>query len=77
MRTNLTPQAIEKEVLASIGKPVPSTPASQYWQTFTKLAPGHFKTNDLTAVRAELLRDGFCPQVIRSGTNNPKGATLP
>ena len=31
------------------------------------------KTNDLMAVRAEMLRNGICPQVRLSGTGIPKG----
>ena len=68
-----TPRAPKTDVLASIGKRTNSTPASQYWSTFTKLAPGRVKTNDITTVRAELLRDGICPQVLLSGTGIPKG----
>jgi hypothetical protein len=67
------PKAPKTEVLATIGKKANSTPASQYWQTYSKLKPGHFKTNDLMAVRAEMLRDGICPQVRLSGTGMPKG----
>ena len=68
-----TPKAPKTEILASIGRKANSTPASQYWQTYSKLAPGHFKTNDITAVRADMLREGICPQVRLSGTGLPKG----
>ena len=68
-----TPQAPKTEILATIGKKTNSTPASQYWNTFTKLAPGHFETNDLMAIRADMLREGICPQIRLSGTGIPKG----
>ena len=68
-----TPKAPKTDILASIGKKANSTPASQYWQTYSKLAPGHFKTNDITAARANMLREGISPQVMLSGTGIPKG----
>ena len=68
-----TPKAPKTDILASIGKQANSTPTSQYWQTYSKLAPGHFKTNDLMAIRADMLREGISPQVRLSGTGIPKG----
>ncbi len=51
------PQSQKKEVLATIGRRTNSTPASQYWDTYIKLAPGHFYSNNLLQVRADLLRE--------------------
>ena len=68
-----TPTTPKTEILATIGKKANSTPASQYWSTLTKLAPGHFKTTNLMAIRADMLREGICPQVRLSGTGLPKG----
>ena len=63
-----TPRVPKTDIWANIGKRVNSTPASKYWSTFTKLAPGHFKSDDMMAVRTEMLRDGTCPHVTLSGT---------
>ena len=63
----------DKEIVATIGRRVDSTPASQYWDTYTELKPGHFYSGDLLQVRAELLREGVCPQVRLSGTGMIKG----
>jgi hypothetical protein len=66
-----TPQSlscVEKDILANIGRRVNSTPASQYWEVYIKLGPGHFYSNDLLQIRADLLRQGICPQVRLSGT---------
>ncbi len=56
-----SPTAQANEVLATIGRRANTMPASQYWETYSKLAPGHFYSNDLVGVRAELLREGICP----------------
>ena len=62
-----------KEVLGNIGRRTNCTPASQYWDTYTDLCPGHFYSNDLLKGRADLLREGICPQVRLSGTGAIKG----
>ena len=56
-----TPTTQSSEVLATIGRRANSMPASQYWETYSKLAPGHFYSHDLVGVRADLLREGICP----------------
>ena len=66
------PTAQPNEVLATIGRRVNTMPASQYWETYSKLAPGHFQAPDLLKVRAALLREGICPQVRLSGTGHVK-----
>ena len=66
------PRSQDQEVLATIGRRANSTPASQYWDTYSKLAPGHFKADDLLQVRADLLREGISPQVRLSGVGSIK-----
>ena len=62
-----TPTAQSNEVLSTIGGRASSVPASQFWETYSKLAPGHFYSHDLLQTRADLLRGGICPQVQLSG----------
>ena len=62
------PRSQDKEVLATIGRRGNSMPASQYWDTYTKLSPGYFYSSDLLQVKADGLREGICPQVLLSGT---------
>lgn len=69
----LTPTAQSSEVLATIGRRANSTPVSQYWETYSKIAPGHFYSHDLVGVRADMLREGICPQVRLSGVGVIKG----
>ena len=68
------PRSQDQEVLATIGRRANFTPASQYWDTYSKLAPGHFKADDLILlqIRADLLREGICPQVTLSGVGRAK-----
>ena len=61
-------KADDHEVLATIARRTNVTPASQYWETYTKLQPGHFSSSDLMQIRADLLRDGICPRLKLSGT---------
>ena len=67
------PTARPHEVLATIGRRANTTPASQYWESYTKLAPGHFQAPNFLAVRVALLEEGICPQVKLSGTGQMKG----
>ena len=55
-------------VLARMGKRTNTAPAAQYWEKYTKLQPGNFRSEDLLAVRADLLRNHICPKVQLSGT---------
>ncbi len=68
-----TPIAQSNTVLATIGRRASSVPASPFWETFSTLGPGHFYSNDLAGVRADLLREGVCPQVRLSGMGMLKG----
>ena len=68
-----TPTAQSNEVQATIGRRANSGPASQYWDSYSKLAPGHFYTSDLVGVRPDLLREGICPQVRLSGMGMLQG----
>ena len=65
--------AQSNEVLSTIGRRANSAPASQYWETYSKIAPGHFYSHALMGVRAYLLRERSCPQVRLSGKGLPKG----
>ena len=68
-----TPTIPSSEIVATIGHRISSIPPSQYWSTFSKIAPGHFKCDDVIQIRAELLSEGICPQVKLSGTGIVKG----
>ena len=60
-------------LLAKIGRRTNPTPASQYWDTFSKLQPGHYYSSDLNEVRGDLLREHVCPKVLLSGMGVIKG----
>ena len=66
------PSKAEEYILAKIGRKNNSTPASQYWDKYSKLEPGHFYANDLSTVRGHLLRNHVCPQVMLSGLGTIK-----
>ena len=59
-------------MLSTIGRRASSVPAKQFWETYSKLAPGHFYSHDLLKTRADLLREGICPQVQLSGLGIPR-----
>ena len=60
-------------LLARIGRKNNLMPASQYWDTFTRLHPGHYYATDLNEVRGKLLREHICPKVLLSGMGVIKG----
>ena len=70
------PTPPNNEVLATINHRMPSTPASQYWSTYSYIQPGHFKCDNLVDIRTELLKQGICPQVKLSGTGIIKGLNV-
>ena len=66
------PSPQEKCLLGKIGRMNNTAPASQYWDTYSILKPGHFKSSDLMAIRGALLREHVCPQVVLGGMGNLK-----
>ena len=67
-----TPTTQSSEVVASIGRRANSTPSCIYWETFVELKPGHFYAHNLLEVRANLLREGICPEIRLSGSGQTK-----
>ena len=61
-----------EDVVAGLKRKPTDLPASQYWDPFTKLQCGHFKSTDLQTIRRELLEKGINPKVSLNGVGKMK-----
>ena len=61
-----------EDIVAGLKRKPTDLPASQYWDPFTKLQCGHFKSTDLQTTRRKLLNLGISPKVSLNGVGKMK-----
>ena len=60
------------ELVAGIKRQANVIPGGQYWESYSELKPGHFRSANLHSIRTDLLDKGISPKVSLNGMGNVK-----
>ena len=60
------------ELVAGIKRKANVIPGGQYWESYSELKPGHFRSANLHSIRTDFLEKGISPKVSLNGMGNVK-----